>query len=332
MNSIKYERYLEIDQLLRDNKAKKLGKQEILNELNKRIQKAISERQFDNDINFFKNNLKSKLKEKIGVKKVYYYFRKDVSINNVLGIKSKDISVALDFIKGFRGGNDFLKIIEKEVERKFNIKSTTDQLFHFDNNYSYEKEYSEYIKIFYDAIINKHVLKVTYEDFKINEDKSDFIIHPYLIKEFNGRWYVFGFSENKSDYFHLAFDRIKKLPTIESSTEYLNKSKRINYDYYFRNRIGVSESLDGFGKEEYKIELKFKTSFFEYIRTKPLFENMNPKKSKDGMSIYVSHDMHINKELITRILSFKSNVEVIGPGLLREEIINEIDNMKNKYQ
>ena len=160
------DRILIIDHLLRENKLKKLSKQELLNVLNKRLLdeklNTISIRQFDNDITTFKKKLGKKLSVKEGLKHIYYYDRKDISINNSVGVKSKDIKLAIDFIKGFRGENILLKTLESEIEKKFNIKSASQTPFHLDSNNIYDKEYSKFIPKIYKAITNSIVLRITY--------------------------------------------------------------------------------------------------------------------------------------------------------------------------
>lgn len=329
------DRILIIDHLLRENKSKKLSKQELFDVLNKRLLdeklNSISIRQFDNDITIFKKKLGKKLSVKEGLKHIYYYDRKDISINNSLGVKSKDIKLAIDFIKGFRGENILLKTLETEIEKKFNIKSTLSTPFHLESNKIYDKEYSKYIPKIYKAITNAIVLKITY----IPKKESEIIIytiHPYLLKEFNGRWFVFGYCSEKSDiqYFQLSLDnRIIKIEE-NHSIEYKTKPKRINYDSYFQERFGVSDGLNDLDKTKHKIKLKFKKDYFDYIQSKPL-SNIIGQPRTSGDFTEVNFDMCINNELISRLFSYKSNCEVLEPEVLREKMREEILKMNLKY-
>ena len=331
------DRILIIDHLLRENKSKKLSKQELFDVLNKRLLdeklNTITIRQFDNDITTFKKKLGKKLSVKEGLKHIYYYDRKDISINNSVGVKSKDIKLAIDFIKGFRGENILLKTLESEIEKKFNIKSASQTPFHLDSNNIYDKEYSKFIPKIYKAITNSIVLRITYAPRKKENERLVYTFHPYLLKEFNGRWFVFGYCSEKSDiqYFQLSLDnRIIKIEE-NHSIEYKTKPKRINYDSYFQDRVGVSDGLYGVDKTKHKIKLKFTKDYFDYIQSKPL-SNIIGQPRISGDFIEVTFDMCINNELISRLFSYKSNCEVLEPEVLREKMREELIKMNLKYK
>lgn len=330
------DRILIIDHLLRENKSKKLSKQELLNVLNKRLLdeklNSISIRQFDNDITTFKKKLGKKLSVKEGLKHIYYYDRKDISINNSVGVKSKDIKLAIDFIKGFRGENILLKTLESEIEKKFNIKSASLTPFHLDSNNIYDKEYSKFIPKIYKAITNSIVLRIKYAPRKKKSEKLVYTFHPYLLKEFNGRWFVFGYCLEKSEinYFHLSIDnRILKIEE-NHSIEFKTKSKKIDYDLYFKDRVGVSDGIYGMDKTKHKIKLRFTKDYYDYIQTKPL-SNIIGQPRVIGDFIEVSFNMYINNELISRIFSYKSNCEVLEPEVLRKKMREEILKLNNIY-
>jgi hypothetical protein len=52
----------------------------------------------------------------------------------------------------------------------------------------------EYLSQLYDAIINEQVLEVEYQDFK-SEEPFTLTFHPYYLKQYNNRWFVFGLNE-----------------------------------------------------------------------------------------------------------------------------------------
>jgi transcriptional regulator with XRE-family HTH domain len=49
----------------------------------------------------------------------------------------------------------------------------------------------EYIGDIYNAIVNQRVLRITYKPFTTNKELT-FEIHPYHLKQFNNRWFLFG--------------------------------------------------------------------------------------------------------------------------------------------
>ena len=47
----------------------------------------------------------------------------------------------------------------------------------------------KYFDPIYEAIKDEAVLKITYQRF-ISDEQREFIIHPYLLKEYRNRWYM----------------------------------------------------------------------------------------------------------------------------------------------
>lgn len=331
------ERILLIDVLLRENKAEKLGKLELLDELNRRLivekLKPISKRQFDNDIAKFENRLKEKLSKRITDKTIYFYKRSDISINNSIGVRSRDIKLAIDFIRGFRGENILLKSLESEIQKKFNVNVAIESPFHLESNYLYDKVYSKFMPKIYKSIVNSIVLKVKYSPRFKELNEEVYTLHPYKLKEFNGRWFVFGFCQEKpeSNYFHLAIDN--RIVSLEENhtIEFKSKSRRIDYNKYFSERVGVSNNLYRIEEKKYRIKLRFKYEYFNYFLTKPI-SSLIGRPRINGDFVDVVFEMNINNELISRILSYKSNVEVIEPEVLRNKIKDEIYQLNEAYK
>ena len=64
----------------------------------------------------------------------------------------------------------------------------------------------------YEAIINKKVLCITYKPF--NKASIQLIFHPQYLREYNGRWHLFGHAEGEVPEwtYDIAIDRIEELP------------------------------------------------------------------------------------------------------------------------
>jgi predicted DNA-binding transcriptional regulator YafY len=74
----------------------------------------------------------------------------------------------------------------------------------------------EHIGTLYDAIIYKKVLKITYlQSFK---DKVKLEIHPYYLKQYNNRWFLFGYNPDRNKYdWNLPLDRIIEIAEIQKT-------------------------------------------------------------------------------------------------------------------
>lgn len=66
----------------------------------------------------------------------------------------------------------------------------------------------ENLGMLYNAIVYKKVLQIQYKSFN-SEVPYDVIIHPYHLKQYNNRWFLFGYNPyNKKADWNLALDRI----------------------------------------------------------------------------------------------------------------------------
>ena len=68
----------------------------------------------------------------------------------------------------------------------------------------------EYVSVIYDALRNRCAQQMTYQSFKAQQPTT-FVFYPYVLKEYNNRWFVLGKRKSKSRFMSiLALDRIKE--------------------------------------------------------------------------------------------------------------------------
>ena len=90
-------------------------------------------------------------------------------------------------------------------------------------------------------------------------------IHPYHLKQYNNRWFLFGWeeSENYTGITNVALDRIIKISeTIEDIIP-----NEVDWADYFDEMIGVSRPND---KEAVEVKLRFSAKRIPYVITKPI--------------------------------------------------------------
>jgi len=68
----------------------------------------------------------------------------------------------------------------------------------------------EHLESIYQAILKRLVLKVTYKSFR-SRTPSTFDFHPYILKEFNNRWFMVGKKDEGRNILNLALDRLISL-------------------------------------------------------------------------------------------------------------------------
>lgn len=216
---------------------------------------------------------------------------------------------------GFDWVSEFIANFEDKLGRK---KNTTPVI-------GYEKNPFltgiENLSVLYNYIVNKQVLKISYQHF--TQGEMVHIMHPYYLKQYNNRWFLFGITEqNKEVLTNLALDRIANIELAD--TPYIPNTS-FDFEEYFDDVVGVSVPRSG---EPEKVVLKISEKQYPYIKTKPLHPSQ-AELDKDNRIIQL--DVFLNWELESLILSYGDDIEVIEPISLRERIQKRVKNLLEIY-
>lgn len=190
------------------------------------------------------------------------------------------------------------------------------------------------LPVLYEAIRDKRVLYIQYKPYA--EDSLSLVFHPHLLKEHNGRWFLFGHATDKTPEFgfNLALDRIEGTPEIMPLTEKYISAPKGFYTEFFRNIVGVSHLK---GSEAVQIIIRATNyGVFKLTETKKIHHSQRTLKEfgkyEDGeygeFSLYVEP----NKELIGRILQMGDGLVVISPPTVRDMIREIILKMADLYR
>ena len=171
------------------------------------------------------------------------------------------------------------------------------------------------------AILTKRTLKIIYTPF--GKDSYSERVYPYHLKQFNDRWYLIAQAVGYETLGHYALDRIESFEEI--SIPY--KESEVNFNEYFDDVIGVTVPEQS---EPVDVVLRVSNKRFNYIKTKPLHLSQRIISEEDDYTT-ISINVKINLELISLILSFGPDVEVIAPASLRAMIAKNISAMSGMY-
>lgn len=190
----------------------------------------------------------------------------------------------------------------------------------------------EYLPSLYEAITNKLVLEIDYKPF--DEDEVTLIFHPHYLKEYNGRWHLFGHADGeRPEYgYNIALDRIQSRPRERSKVEYVSTPKHF-YDEFFNDIVGVSHVKDA--KKEHIVIRARSLYIYKLMDTKPLHQSYTVVKPfdvyDDGEYAEFSVDVEPNKELYGRILQMGAGLEIILPESIRDEIAQRVHDLADLY-
>ena len=191
----------------------------------------------------------------------------------------------------------------------------------------------ELLPLLYKAVTQKEVLSIEYKPY--NEDEQMLSFHPHFLKEFNGRWYIFGHADGCEPQFgyNLALDRIVGEPKEKKGVKYLSAPSGF-YTEYFKNIVGVSHSKNDI-VQVIKIRVRNKYMFM-LTETKPIHSSqltVTPYgQHKDGEYGEFSLAVEVNKEFLGRILQMGSGLEIVSPQEVRDRIKRDIEKMADLYK
>ncbi len=289
---------------------------------------GIQIRQLREDIRFMKSELgySAPIETRVisGKKHAYFYTEPTFSINNspLNTTEAEQLKSVLTLLNRFQGNPGFEWLTEMSVILKdtFSLKSNSKKAISFEGNIDYTGY--EFITPLFNAIVNNRVLKINYTPF--GQDEIQLTFHPYHLKQFNNRWFVFGLNANlNAPAWNLALDRITNI--IEIQDVYVEDFS--DWDYFFSEIIGVSKSFD---QNEEEIHLLFSKRQAPYIITKPIHETQKHYELEDGLLVKIK--VIPNFELEQLILSFGEGVKVLLPVHLKEKISDRIELSLSQYK
>ena len=188
------------------------------------------------------------------------------------------------------------------------------------------------LPLFYKAISDKQVLRFAYQPF--GQETFTLIFHPQFLKEYNGRWFVFGEADREPyQAYNVPLDRIVGEVNEVNYVEYIPAPKGF-YQEFFNNIIGVTHEK---GAKVEEVIIRTKTKYQHgLLLTKPLHHSQKetlPFGEHNGQWYgEVRLTIEPNRELRGRILLYGENLEVINPQLLREQIKESLQKQVNQYK
>ncbi len=183
----------------------------------------------------------------------------------------------------------------------------------------------EFIGPLFKAILDKKVLDIGYRTFSSDSDRVH-RIHPYHLKEYDSRWYLFGLYKRKDSLIPLSVDRIVGISEAKQE-EYIPNSN-YNFSEYFEDIIGIRRDPG----DVKKIYLRFNSIMAPYVLTKPLHGSQKIVRKHDDGVLEISIEVIPNFELDRLIFSFRNGVEVTGPEDYRSHIKVLLEESAVNYQ
>ena len=208
------------------------------------------------------------------------------------------------------------------------------QIISFSNN-PYLKN-SNLLGTLFDYISNKVVIRLSYHTFSDETIRSiDF--HPYLLKQYNDRWYLLGAADSDKKILHFALDRINAVDPFPE--KHYEKCPEDLADR-FEDIVGVTLYED---RPVEHILCWVSDASKGYVDTKPVHGSYTPLKGEKDLQLRTEYpqfqgglfftlDCINNFELIRELTSFGADLIVLqSDGDVKNEIEKHISAMNEKY-
>lgn len=263
--------------------------------------------------------------------KTYYYSEPNFFIKSIQLTEGELFSVALfdQLLEQYRNTplevnlkNIFRKIIdslpsEVTVDSSFLDSNTT-----FIPDQTATMEESVFTTVF-QTLKKKTTLEFDYRPLQ----KTSFMtrqLDPYHAVCQKGNWYIIGFCHDKNEVRVFNFSRMKN---VKDTNQKFEIPADFSPDKYFDKEIGVWLSAT----TKYKVELLISKEIGTFALERSWNSNQVIKQNDDG-SVYVSFETTQLPEVKRWVLGQGKTVKVLGPDLLIEQILSELQDITKLYK
>ena len=271
--------------------------------------KGISKRTIEYDLSFMQSSEGYNApieKEKVGERWLWYYTDRKFSITNSPldkndGKKLKEALIILKQFQNFPQFKEMEEIVLKLESKTITNKDTLRPFIQFEKNELADG--NRFLRGLYEVLLKNVAIDMLYKPF--DKPERTITLHPYLLKEYNNRWFLVAKSNNSELIGTYGLDRII---SYDISNEQFQNDETFDPEEHFKDVIGISIPTDS--KPE-KIILSFTPEQGNYVRTKP-FHSSQKILIDNKKEFQIEITVKPNYELKKLIWSFGDAVKIIS--------------------
>ena len=243
--------------------------------------------------------------------KYYRYADEGFSITD-MPMSQNDFEVmqeAVDMLRQFEDFEQFTEMSDviSRLQDKLSIsRHNRKPIIHFDSVPNLKG--LRLLNPLYNYIAHKQTLRIIYQSFSATQP-TEFILFPYLLKEFRNRWFLFGSRSKDMMLFNLPLDRIESVEPVDDIPYCENPD--FDSEHFFDDVIGVSKNIKNTPR---RIKFWASAEQSKYIKTKPIHQSQKLIKEnpEDGSCIF-RIDVVINFEMYSVFMSYGPGIKIISP-------------------
>ncbi len=145
---------------------------------------------------------------------------------------------------------------------------------------------------------------------------------PMFFRYYKNRWCVIGYNDSKLMSIEVDFISNLKLTEYIAYSEVYDHARKI-----FKDIVGLNYTRN----ECQKVKLSFNRSQWHYLKRFPIHNSQKLEQTPNG-KIIATFKIKPNIDFKEQLLNFGSNVQVIEPKWLRDEVVHEIKKMLAYYE
>jgi predicted DNA-binding transcriptional regulator YafY len=252
--------------------------------------------------------------------KGYYYTNPHFSINSV-SLTDNDISSIKEAVEllqnlgGDRVGDRFSYAIDKVLTSfKETFPDGNSKRKIIQTDFVGAPRGFENFDLLFNACKNKYPISFVYYSYN-NRAFKPVILHPIVLKEFENRWYLVGFSEDYQALRTFGFDRIYQPLLLKR--KYLT-TKQEEIDSYIYNLYGVYPIENQCIQH---ISISTTPMITNYFEVYPIHNSQTANKQESGGCIF-NFELVPTHELVRLFRSYGRDLKVLKPLWLNELVKN----------
>lgn len=348
MDKNQYERYKQIDRILR-SVPDGLPLDILLERLNGSLpyENQIKRRQLQYDLDALKDLYGAPINNRKGVRRIKYEDASYSIITHEMKESLRSMREQMDNVE-MNPRLLWLQNLILMLQDTYFTNSMAMEAIDFGDNLEYQN--SSRVHEFFTYILNNEVLELSYSAGFGKPKKM--VIHPYFVRQYNNRWFLFGWNEKASierkpasGILNLPLDRIEDVKiTHVTYREVTVDDVRVFKEEYFADIVGVTR-LDNETSIHLVLHFDFSTGDekkdnaarrdFYYLKTKPFYPYIAYSSEeyikKNGFA-EASMDIIPNKELEGILLRYADTAKIIAPDEFRGRMLNRIQNIIKKQE
>lgn len=294
------------------------------------IRKGVSVRTVQGDIQMMRSDkLGYNAPIEVYDHKYYRYADSDYSITD-MPMSQNDYEVMQEAVDMLRQLQDFDQFSEmsdvvSRLQDKLSItRKNRKPIIHFDN--VPDLKGLKLLNPLYNYIAHKQTLRIIYQSFSARKPQ-EYILCPYLLKEFRNRWFVFGSRADDLVLYNLALDRIESVEPVDVP---FRENPDFDSEHFFDDVIGVSKNIKNTPR---RIKFWATREQSKYIKTKPIHpsQTLQSENPEDGSCVF-QIEVVINFEMYSVFMSYGPGIKILYPPQAVEYMREQLKEAARRYE